>query len=150
MYTQFNIHIVFAVRGREHLMTKDIRGRIFEYISGIIRGLGLFPLAVNGYIDHVHIFFELPPDQNVSKIVQQVKINSSKWINEQRFFNKKFHWQNGYGGFSYSRSQRTRVINYITNQEDHHKQKTFRKEYLDFLKRFEIKFDEKYLFEFYD
>ncbi len=110
-YTQFNIHIVFAVRGREHLLVKEIRDRIFEYISGTKRGLGLFPLAVKRYSDHVHIFFELPPDQSVSKIVQQIKINSSKWINEQGFFSRKFHWQNGFGGLSYSRSQRRHVIN---------------------------------------
>ncbi len=149
-YTQLNIHIVFAVSGREHLLIKEIRGRIFEYISGIIRGLGLFPLAVNGYSDHIHIFFELAPDQSVSKIVQQIKVNSSKWINEQGFFKNKFHWQNGYGGFSYSRSQRSDVINYIVNQENHHHKSTFHDEYTRLLKRFDIQFDDKYLFEFYD
>ena len=149
-YTQFNIHIIFAVRGREHCLSKEIRGRIFEYISGTIRGLGLFPLAVNGYSDHVHIFFELPPDQCVSKIVQQIKINSSKWINEQGFFSRKFHWQDGYGGFSYSRSQRRYVINYIMNQENHHQKNIFRNEYLNLLRRFEIPFDDRYVFEFYD
>jgi REP element-mobilizing transposase RayT len=148
-YTQINIHGIFAVHGRENFLIKEIRSRLFEYISGIIRGMDLFPLAVNGYTDHVHIFFELAPELSTSKVMQVIKSNSSKWINEQSFFRRKFNWQKGYGAFSYSRSQRDDVIKYIINQEEHHRKKTFREEYIEFLRNFEIEYNEKYIFEFY-
>ena len=92
----------------------------------------------------------MQPVSNLSNIIQIVKSNSSKWINTKKFVHGKFSWQEGYGGFTYSRSQRNQVINYIMNQEKHHSKCTFREEYLDLLKKFEIKYDEKYLFEFYD
>ncbi|MCK4665027.1 MAG: IS200/IS605 family transposase [Bacteroidales bacterium] len=149
-YTQLNIHAVFAVQGRENILNATIRKRIFEYIHGTIKGLGLFPLAVNGYTDHLHIFFELNPSVTISKILQQVKSCSSRWINENHLLPGKFLWQEGYGAFSYSRSQRDRVIQYIIEQEKHHKRNTFKEEYLSFLRQFEIDYNEKYLFEFYD
>ena len=99
---------------------------------------------------YVHIFFELNPDSKLSDIVRDVKSGSSKWINENKFFPGRFEWQRGYGGFSYSRSQRDRVIKYIMNQERHHKNKSFKKEYLAILKKADIKYKDEYLFEFYD
>lgn len=149
-YTQINIQSVFAVKGRENFLTIDFRYRLFEYMSGIMKGIGLYPLAVDGYTDHVHLLFELPPTMPVSKALQEIKSNSSKWINEQGFLRKKFQWQNGYGAFSYSKSQRDSVIKYIMNQQKHHLNQTFREEYLKQLIKFEIEFDDKYLFEFYD
>jgi REP element-mobilizing transposase RayT len=149
-YTQLNIHAVFAVQGRYNILSKEIRPHIFEYISGIIKGIGLCPLAVNGFSDHIHVFFEIKPDMSVSKAIQEIKANSSKWINEQGFIRRKFKWQSGYGAFSYSRSQRNNVIQYIMNQEIHHYKTTFRKEYMAFLTKFNIKFNEEYVFEFYD
>ena len=149
-YTQINIHAVFAVKGKENILNREIRKRIFEYISGIIKGKGLFPLAVNGFTDHIHVFFELKPDVSISKILQIIKSNSSKWINENHLIPGKFEWQNGYGAFSYSRSQRDTVIKYIMDQENHHKKKSFKDEYLDLLKKYEVEFDEKYLFHFYE
>ncbi len=149
-YTQINIHGVFAVRGRKNYLRDNFRNYLFKYISGILRNNNQYPLAVNGYLDHVHIFFELHPTGSVSKILQTVKINSSKWINENKFIANKFNWQSGYGAFSYSKSQRNNVINYIKNQEQHHSKRTFKDEYYDLLKKFDIDFKDAYLFEFYD
>jgi putative transposase len=145
-----NIHAVFAVRGRQNLLAPEWRNRLFEYVGGTVRSLGGYPLMVNGYSDHIHVFFELPPTLSASKFIQQVKANSSRWINDRKLVKGKFEWQAGYGAFSNSRSQRSRVIRYIQNQENHHAAKNFRREYIDFLKNNEIVFDEKYLFEFYD
>ncbi|MFO7659254.1 MAG: IS200/IS605 family transposase [Bacteroidales bacterium] len=151
-YTQINIHAVFAVKGHQNQITKNFRSELFKYISGIVKNQGLFPLAVNGWLDHVHVFFELKPDVSISKVIELIKANSSKWINENKFIKGKFEWQRGYGAFSYSRSQRSEVINYIANQEAHHKPKenTFKKEYLGMLNRFEVDYDPKYLFEFFE
>jgi putative transposase len=149
-YTQLNVQAVFAVKGRENFLLSNFRKELFEYVSGILKGIGQFPLAVNGNKDHVHIFFELNPTSSLSDVMEKVKANSSKWINEKRFIPGKFEWQRGYGGFTYSRSQRNDVIQYIMNQEKHHKSKTFREEYLKMLKKFEMGYDERYVFEFYE
>jgi len=149
-YTQINIHAVFSVYRRENLLTHNFRQDLFKYISGILRKNMQFPLAVNGYLDHVHVFFELHPSTALSDVLQIVKSNSSKWINKNKFVKGKFEWQIGYGAFSYSRSQRNNVIQYIVKQEEHHKKKTFRDEYLALLRKFGIPFEGKYVFEFYD
>jgi putative transposase len=146
-YTQINIQLVFAVKGRDCILRSDFRTRLFKYISGIIKEAGHYPLAVNGYNDHVHAFFELAPKQSLSEVARIIKSNSSKWLNENKFISTKFHWQNGYGAFSYSRSQRDNVINYILNQENHHSVKSFREEYLDFLRNYDIDYKDEYLFE---
>ncbi len=148
-YSQINIHAVFTVRGRENLLHKEFRGRILEYLSGTMKGLGLFPLAVNGVEDHVHIFFELPPKISVSKALQEIKSNSSKWINQQQLIKSKFEWQAGFGAFANSRSQRSRVINYILNQEIHHNKVSFKDEYLNLLEKYSIEYDQNKLFDFY-
>lgn len=149
-YTQINIHAVFSVKGRENMITSQFKDELFQYISGILNNNKQFSLAVNGHRDHVHLFFELHPSTSVSDIMRIVKTNSSKWINEKKFVKGKFQWQEGYGGFSYARSQRNDVIKYIMHQETHHQKKSFREEYLDLLKKFEIDFDDHYVFEFYD
>lgn len=149
-YTQFNMHIVFAVKGRANYLTDNIRTELFSYISGIITKQKHYPLAVNGYKDHVHIFFEYNPVFSVSDLIRDVKSSSSKWLNDQHRIAGKFSWQEGYGGFSYSRSQRDIVIKYIMNQEKHHKEKTFKEEYLKLLNDFGIEFKNEYLFEFYE
>lgn len=149
-YTQLNTHVVFTVKGRENILSKKFRSDLFKYISGILNNIEQYSLAVNGYKDHVHLFFEMKPSKSLSDIVSIVKSNSSKWINENKFVAGKFLWQAGYGGFSYSRSQRDNVIQYILKQEEHHTQKTFREEYMELLKSFEIDFDEHYIFEFYE
>jgi len=145
-----NVHAVFSVLGRENILLDSFRPEVFKYISGILKNLKQFPLAVNGYKDHVHTFFELHPTSSVSDIMQKVKGNSSKWINDSKFLKGKFSWQSGYGAFTYSRSQRDTVINYIFNQEKHHKRRSFKAEYLELLDKFEIEYNDAYLFEFYE
>jgi len=148
-YTQISIQALSAVEGREHLIARKWRASLHQYIAGVVRKEAT-TLAVGGWKDHVHIFFGLPPMLSISNLVQKVKANSSRWINEQNFVNGKFQWQQGYGAFSYSRSHRDLVIKYVMNQEQHHKTRTFREEYLDMLNKFEIAYEPKYLFEFYD
>lgn len=149
-YTQLNIQLIFAVKGRSNILNENFSEDLFKYINGILNETKNYPLAVNGYLDHVHAFFELSPTTSVAEIARILKSNSSKWINENRFVPGEFHWQTGYGAFSYSCSQRNRVIRYIVNQEEHHKKKTFKQEYLSFLKSFEIDYNEKYLFDWID
>ncbi len=149
-YSQINIHVVFSVQGRENYLLPSFRSNLFKYIRGITNNLGQYALAVNGHTDHVHAFFELNPNDRISDIVKAIKANSSRWINDNRLVAGKFSWQEGYGAFSYSRSQRNDVINYIMSQEEHHRKRTFREEYLDLLQKFEIEFDGDYLFEFYE
>jgi putative transposase len=148
-YTQITIQAIFAVRGRENIITNNWRDDLHKYIAGIIRKESTI-LAVGGWKDHVHVFAGIPPNLSVADFVQKVKANSSKWINEQKLVNGKFQWQDGYGAFSYSRSQRDDVINYIMRQEEHHKIKSFKEEYLDFLKKFEVEYNPEYLFEYYE
>ena len=149
-YTQINVHVVFAVKGRENVIHGELMDQICKYMHGILVNLKQFPLAIGGYKNHVHLFFELNPDTGLSDIVEKTKSNTSKWVNDHKMMMGHFEWQRGYGGFSYSRSQRNKVIKYIMRQEDHHKGKTFREEYMDILNKFEIDFDDKYVFEFYE
>lgn len=152
VYSQANIHAIFAVKGRENLLTKNIREQLFPYISGILKNHKIYPLAVNGWLDHVHIFFEMKPDIGISSTIELVKSNSSKWINKNKLVKGKFEWQRGYGAFSYSKSQRDTVIKYIMRQEEHHSQpaNTFKAEYIKILQDFEIDYKNEYLFDFYD
>jgi len=147
-YSQLNIHCVFAVSGRQNLITPNFRDDLHRYMSGILKNDGSFPLAVNGWKDHVHCFFELPVTMSVAKQMQMLKASSAKWVNDNKLVHGKFNWQEGYGAFSYSHSQRDTVIKYIINQEQHHKTETFKDEYLSLLKNFNIEFDGKYVFDF--
>jgi len=149
-YSQITIHTVFAVKHRENFILKPWRDNLHGYISGIITNKEAKSLAVGGWKDHVHILFGMPVTTSISDFMSTVKANSSKWINEQGFIKNKFEWQSGYGAFSYSKGQRDVVINYIMNQEEHHKTKTFKEEYLKILSDFEVEYDDKYLFDFYD
>lgn len=149
-YSQISIHCVFAVNDRKNLIVKPWRDDVHKYIAGTINGLGAKSLAVGGWKDHVHIFFGMPVTVAISDFVGAVKANSSKWINENKFVAGKFQWQSGYGAFSNSKSQRDAVIEYIIGQEEHHKTVSFKEEYLKILSDFEVGYDEKYLFEFYD
>ena len=149
-FSQIYIQYVFAVKGRENLLQKPWREDVFKYMTGIIKEKGQKPIIINGVSDHVHIFVGLKPSMNISELVRDIKNNSSKFINEQRYLNKKFSWQEGYGAFSYAQSQIDNVYKYIANQEAHHQKKTFRQEYLDFLKQYEVDFNEKFLFDWID
>jgi REP element-mobilizing transposase RayT len=149
-YTQINIHAVFCVKRRENIITLNFSDQLYSYLAGIINKTGNYSLAVNGYRDHVHAFFELNPSLALSDVMRDIKTNSSKWINEKHFVKGHFSWQKGFGAFSYSRSQRNNVIKYIMNQEKHHSKKTFREEYLELLEKFEIPFEDNYVFEFFE
>lgn len=149
-FTQFYIQLVFSPKHRERLMVEKIRPRIFEYMSGIITNLGHKSIIINGVADHVHLFLGLNPKISISETVKEVKRSSSIFINREKFFPGKFKWQEGYGGFSYGRSQIDRVFEYIKNQERHHQKQTFKTEYMEFLNKNEIEFEEQYLFEFFE
>ena len=149
-YTQINIHAVFAVKGRENVISEKFSDELFKYISGILSKQGQYPLAVGGYKDHVHIFYEMTTTITVAKILEEVKSSSTAWINQNQFVTGKFSWQKGYCAFSYSKSQRNDVIQYIKNQKQHHSIKIFREEYREMLKNFDVNFEDAYLFEFYD
>ncbi|MFY7734030.1 MAG: IS200/IS605 family transposase [Bacteroidia bacterium] len=147
-YTQLYVQIVFPVKGRQNLLEKNLRERIFKYMSGIIEECEHKSIIVNGHSDHVHLFVGLNPKFAISDLVRDVKSNSSKFINDNNLVNGKFEWQQGYGAFTYAKSQIEAVYNYIKNQEEQHKKRGFKEEYLDFLEKFEIEYDEKYLFDF--
>jgi putative transposase len=150
-FTQLHIHIVFAVKHRECLLNISQREEIFKYIGGILEHKKCKNLIVNGYSDHIHIFAGLNPQISISELVHDIKISSTHFINQIKgWFFHNFAWQDGYGAFSYSRSQVKDVYNYILNQESHHGKRPFREEYIDLLNRFEVEYDEKYLFEFFD
>jgi putative transposase len=146
-YSQIYIQIVFAVNGRENLIGKTWEEELHKYIAGIITNKGHKSIIVNGVTDHIHAFVGLKPVMAISDLVRDIKNNSSNFINENKFVRGKFSWQEGYGAFSYAHSQIENVYNYILNQEQHHHKKTFKEEYLEFLEKFKIEFNEKYLFE---
>ncbi|WP_304129816.1 IS200/IS605 family transposase [Ignavibacterium album] len=146
-YSKIYIHIVFAVKGRENLLQKEWREEVFKYIAGIIKEKDHKPIIINGYRDHVHCFIGLTPSVAISDLVRDIKNNSSKFINEKKYINSKFHWQEGYGAFSYSHSQIKSVYDYILNQENHHQKKSFKEEYLELLKKFEVEYKTDYLYE---
>ncbi len=146
-YHQIFIQTVFAVRYREGLILPSFRADLLGYIGATMNNLGHKTILVNGVSDHVHCFFGLNPKQVLSDLMRDVKANSSAWINQKKFLKHRFEWQDGFGAFSYGKSQVSTVFNYIENQEEHHKTTTFRAEYLGFLKKFEIEHDEKYIFQ---
>lgn len=146
-YTQLHIQIVFAVKGRQNLLPKKHKEELHKYITGITQKRNHKMLAINSLPDHIHIFVGLNPANSISDLVRDIKTNSSAYITEQKFVPQKFNWQEGYGAFSYSHSHIDAVVKYILNQEKHHRKKTFREEYLDFLHKFGIDYDEKFLFD---
>jgi putative transposase len=148
-FSQIYIQVVFAVKGRENLISKSWQADLHKYIAGIIRNKDQKPIIIGGMPDHLHVFLGLRPSMAISDLVRDIKNNSSNFINERKYVNGKFSWQEGYGAFSYSHSQIENVYNYILNQESHHYSRTFKDEYFEFLKEFEIEFNEKYLFDWY-
>ena len=144
-YTQIHIHAIFAVQNRLSLVQKQWKDELEQYITGIIENNGHKLLKIGGMPDHVHVLFGMRPTQSISDLLQDIKGSSSLWINKKRLVRGKFSWQEGYGAFSYGKSQINDVVQYITNQEIHHKKRTFAEEYLEFLKLFEIEFDERYV-----
>ncbi len=146
-YTQLYLQFVYAVKFRAGLIQPTWKDELYKYSTGIIQKNKHKLIAINGMPDHVHILIGFNPRQSISDLMQDLKGCSSKWINEKGFVKQKFEWQHGYGAFSYGRSQVEVVINYINNQEIHHKNVTFRQEYLSFLRKFEIDYKEEFIFK---
>lgn len=144
-YTKIYLHIVFAVQNRNSLIQPEWKDELYKYITGIIKNNGHKLIAINGTPDHLHIAIGYKPHQLIPDLLQDIKGDSSKWINKNKIIRGKFNWQAGYGAFSFSHSHLDAVIKYINNQEKHHKKKTFREEYIELLKRYDVEYDEKYI-----
>ncbi|MDR1810226.1 MAG: IS200/IS605 family transposase [Prevotella sp.] len=146
-YTQIHIHAIFAVQNRLSLIGNNWRDRLYRYIIAIIQNHEHKVLSIGGTSDHIHVLFGFRLIQSLSELMQNVKRNSSEWINKEKLVRGKFSWQEGYGAFSYSKSQIPQVIRYIENQEAHHKKRTFMDEYKKILTDFGLEYDEKYIFK---
>jgi len=146
-YTQIHIHAVFSVQNRECIIAKHWQDELYKYITGILQNNHHKLLAINGMPDHIHILFGMRATQSLSDLLQDIKGNSSKWINERKFVSSKFSWQEGYGAFSYGKSQLPQIIQYIEKQQEHHQKKTFIQEYKAFLDAFDVEYDERYIFK---
>lgn len=146
-YHQIYLQTVFAVKYRNAVISKDWKSKLFGVIGNLINETNCKTIIVNGVQDHVHCFSGLKPVVSVSELMKTVKAKSSKYINDHKLTAERFEWQEGYGVFSYSQSQVDTVYQYIQNQEVHHKKKTFREEYLGFLKKFKVEYDDQYIFQ---
>jgi REP element-mobilizing transposase RayT len=146
-FTQIHIHTVFAVQNRISLINKSWQERLYKYMIAIMQKHGHKVLSIGGMPDHVHILFGFRPTQALSNLIQEVKRDSSEWINRERLVMGRFSWQEGYGAFSYSKSHVSQVAEYIENQEKHHIKKTFLDEYKKILEDFNLEYDEKYIFK---
>ena len=146
-YTQIYNHIVFAVEGRQKLIKPEHNDELQKYITGIISGQKQKLIAINNMPDHLHLLVGLRPDAALSDLIRDVKANSSKFINEQHWVVGRFSWQEGFGVFSYSRSQLGTVIRYIENQQKHHARQSFQDEYIELLEKFGVEFDQRHIFK---
>ncbi len=147
-YSQIYLQFVFAVKQRQSLIPKEHKEELHKYITGIVQNRKAKMIAVHCMPDHAHLFVGFKPVLSISDFVKEVKVASNEFINDKRWMKHHFNWQEGYGVFSYGHSQIDAVAKYVMNQEQHHQKKTFRQEYLAFLDKFQIPFEEQYLFEF--
>lgn len=151
-FSQIYLQFVFAVKNRQNLISKEHKEELHKYITGLVRNRNAKMLAVHYMPDHIHLFVGFRPVISISDFVKEIKVESNEFTNSKKWINKKFSWQEGYGVFSYSYSHShiDRVIKYILNQEKRHQKKSFREEYLEFLDRFQIPYNKKYLFDFFE
>jgi len=149
-FHQIHLQFVFAARHRQSMIPKEHKEELHKYITGLVQNRKAKMLAVHCMPDHIHIFAGLRPMIFIPDFVKEIKVESNEFINDKKWTKSKFEWQDGYGVFSYSHSHIDNVVRYVLNQEEHHKKKTFRQEYHEFLQKFEIPFEEKYLFEFFE
>ncbi|OCX54437.1 transposase [Mucilaginibacter sp. PPCGB 2223] len=147
-YSQIYLQFVFAVKHRQNLIAKENKEELHKYITGLVTNRKAKMLAINCMPDHLHLFVGFKPTILISDFVKEIKVETNEFINNQNWIKGKFSWQEGYGVFSYSHSHIDNVVKYILNQEEHHKKKTFREEYLQLLQKFEIAYQNEYLFEF--
>jgi len=146
-YTQIHIQCVVAVKYRLGLIDEKWKERLHQYITAIVQERGHKMISINSMPDHLHFFFGMRPDQSLSDLMRVAKGESSEWLNQKRFTRSTFRWQEGYGAFSYKKSDIPMVARYIENQEEHHRKKSFLEEYEELLKEFEIDFDPRYIFK---
>ncbi len=149
-YTQCYFHLVFAIKNRDALIKKEWKDQLEMYITGIVQNNKHKLLAIGSMPDHIHIFIGYNVNQLVPDLVEQIKTSTNSWIKEQNLSKFKFEWQKGYGAFTHSRSQLDAVVNYILKQDEHHRQKSFRDEYLEILHKNDVEFKNEYLFDFFD
>ncbi|HUF03364.1 MAG TPA: IS200/IS605 family transposase [Aridibacter sp.] len=147
-YSRLYAMVVFAVMGRSHSLKAEFREELFKYVTGIVKNKGQKLMAIRGVEDHVHILVGFQPDIALSDLVRDIKSSSTRFINDKNLVRGKFMWQRGFGAFSYSHSHIDTVVRYVLKQEEHHKVDSFKDEYLALLDKYEIRYDEKYLFEF--
>ena len=141
------LHVVFSTKYRKPSLLDDWRDDLFGYIGGIVKDHKSTLLRAGGIEDHVHLFLRIHPEFAISKTIQLLKANSSKWINDSRLTSSRFEWQRGYGVFSVSQSMSEAVVNYISNQREHHRTRSFVDEYLSMLTKHQVEFDPQYVFE---
>lgn len=146
-FSQLYIHVIFTVKGRENIILPVHKEDIYKYITGIIRNRKQKLVVINGMPDHIHLLIGLKPDMALSNLIRDIKAISAKFINEKKWLRGNFNWQEGFGAFSYSHSQMESVVKYIQNQEKYHSIRSFKDEYVDFLRKFNMEFDSKYLFD---
>ncbi len=149
-FSQIYIQVVFAVKGRDNLIKSEWEEELYKYITGIVRNKEQKMLAINGMPDHIHFLFGMKPSCCLSDLIREIKKSSNEFINSRKFSNFKFHWQEGYGAFSYSHSALDNVISYIVSQKEHHKKQTFKDEYKEFLTKYQIEHKDDSLFEWID
>lgn len=149
-FTQIYLQFIIAVKFREAILKQEYQKEVFSFMSGLINSMGHKSYAINGMPDHVHLFMSFTPKHSPAETIKEIKRASTNFINEKKWFPGKFQWQNGYGCFSYSKSHIDNVVKYILNQQNHHRKVKFKDEYLEFLRKFEVEFDEQFLFEFFD
>jgi len=149
-YTQFYVHIVFSPKNREALIKQELKNEIEKYITGIVQKYNHRMLAISCMPDHVHIFIGYNVNHLIPNLVEEIKTSSNEWIKMNKLSKYKFDWQKGYGAFSHSRSQIDTVIQYIMNQDQHHQKRSFKEEYLEILKKNDVKYQDEYLFDFFE
>jgi len=147
-YSQIYLQFVFAVKHRQNLIAKENKEELHKYITGLVTNRKAKMLAVNCMPDHLHLFVGFKPTILISDFVKEIKVETNEFINKQKWIKGKFSWQEGYGVFSYSHSHIDNVVKYVLDQERHHQKKTFKEEYLQLLHKFDIAYQDEYLFEF--
>ncbi len=150
IYSQIYIQIVFAVQNRKALINSSWEVELYKFITGIVTNKGQKLLVINGTSNHIHLFIGMKPYCCLSDLVREVKKSSNSFVNDNRLTPFKFQWQEGFGAFSYSHSQIPDVINYIENQKIHHKKRTFKEEFLEFMQKFDVEYREEFLFDWFE
>jgi len=149
-FSQMYLQFVFAVKYRQSLIPRENKEELHKYITGLVQNRKAKMLAVHCMPDHIHLFTGFKPTIYIPDFVNEIKVASNEFINDKKWIRTQFHWQEGYGVFSYSHSHIDNVIKYVLNQEDHHKKKTFKEEYHQLLHKFQVSYEDKYLFDFFD